>query len=237
MASAEDKTSQTPPSSEYPSLATAELIKRQKNLKSAHTKKMTEIYTYLRVQLAPPERVVDLCRELNELQKMCQEAHTKLIAAPDYNKKKEQQPDHWSRELTTTTGQCLNLAANYRQKPIETRVTRKTVVSQTSQGEQVATVEVHQPMYMQQQWLQPQQQQQQTVNDLIEMDNESRDSRQSHRSIRTFNSQPPPFQSTTNRNIQQQSGNFIVVEKDERGGGNRIDGNQEEEIEDGGRDL
>ena len=110
MASAEDKTSQTPPSSEYPSLATAELIKRQKNLKSAHTKKMTEIYTYLRVQLAPPERVVDLCRELNELQKMCQEAHTKLIAAPDYNKKKEQQPDHWSRELTTTTGQCLNLA-------------------------------------------------------------------------------------------------------------------------------
>ena len=93
MASAEDKTNQTLPSSEYPSLATAEIIKRQKNLKSAHTKKMTEIYAYLRGRMVPPERVVDLCRELNELQRMCQEVHTKLTAARDYNKKKEQQPD------------------------------------------------------------------------------------------------------------------------------------------------
>ena len=73
---------------------------------------MTEIYSYLRVQLAPPERVVDLCWELDDLQKMCQEAHTKLIADPDYPKKKEQQPDLWIREIT---GQCsilLQIIAN-----------------------------------------------------------------------------------------------------------------------------
>jgi hypothetical protein len=149
---------------------------------------------------------------------MCQVAHTKLIAAPDYPKKKELQPDQWSREITTTTGQCLNLAANYRQQPTVTRVTRKQVVNQTPLDEQVATVEVHQPTYTQQQQRLQSQQQQQNVDDLIEMDNESRDSRQSHRSIRTFNSQPPPLLSGTNQNVQQQFNNSIVVEEDERNG-------------------
>lgn len=102
------------------------------------------------------------------------------------------------------------------------------------QSQQVTTVEVHQPGSMQQQCWQLQQQQQ-TVNDLIEMDNESRDSRQSHRSICTYNSQPPPFQSVTNRNVQQQLDNFNILKENERNEVSESEGNQEEE-EGGGRD-